>query len=122
MVDSAYICNKFTEFRAEYANRNIDDFDTFVCARIADYFINNEHALTGTIYTVIEKALCEPVIKEKDAGETADEDSHSAVSPSPLVTQVSLPKKLLKATPYIAEAGAAVIGFIAWAVKHKKRK
>ena len=120
MVDSVSIRNKFTEFRAEYANRNIDDFDTFVCARVADYFINNEQASTDTIYAAIEKALCEPVIEEDEAEEITGEDSHSDVPPPPPVTQVSLPKKLLKAAPYIA--GAATVGFIAWVVKRKKRK
>jgi hypothetical protein len=122
MVDNISIRNKFTEFSAKYANRNIDDFDNFVCARIADYFINHEGASTDTIYAVVEDALHEPTDKESaDSDEEVDENSrqHVLTSSKP---SASLPKKLLRVAPYIAGAGATLIGFIALAVRHKKKK
>jgi len=181
MVDNDSIRNKFAEFYTEYENHNIDDFDTFVCARVAEYFINNEHISTDTIYAAIEKALCGPIIEETVTEETinsiepkkpkrcpqcdsqdsfsnatesgypvwkcntpkcgftmtrnadrttqtsattefADEVSRSDVLHPQPVPQVSLSKKLLKAAPYIVGAGTAVIGFVAWAAKRKKRK
>ena len=70
MVDNVLILNKFAEFHTEYENRNINDFDTFVCARVAEYFINNEHISTDTIYTAIEKALCDPISEETVTEET----------------------------------------------------
>jgi hypothetical protein len=115
-----------------YANRHIDEFDTFVCARIADYFINSEHASADTIYAEIEEALHEPITAElNDVGE-ADEDtttevdgndSYSSIPPLSTEPQASLPyKKLMKAVPYIAGAGVAVAGVIALVAKRIKHK
>lgn len=60
MVRDVSIRDKFMELSAHYASRGIDDFSTFICARVADYFINNEGASTETIFAEIEEALAEP--------------------------------------------------------------
>lgn len=57
MTDISVICDIVAEIRTKYANCNIDDYETFVCARTADYFINTEHVPTDVLFTAIEKAL-----------------------------------------------------------------
>lgn len=57
MIDIVSIRSKYAEISSIYSNRNIDDFDTFVRARVADYFINHNCACTDTIYAEIDEAL-----------------------------------------------------------------
>lgn len=57
MTDISSVCAIVAEIRTKYANRNIDDYETFVCARTADYLINIEHLPTDVVFTAIEEAL-----------------------------------------------------------------
>lgn len=129
MVDSIFIRNKYTEYSALYANRHIDDYDTFICARVADYYINQGCASTDTIYTEIEEALCEPITDgsgndNDDNNEMADEVERNVECSNKYPSLTSLKKdsvfsKITKGVPCIVGAGAAFVGVITWIVRRK---
>ena len=57
MIDEVLICDKFAEFSRMYENERIDDFNTFLMARVADHFMNTQGASTDEIYAAIKSAL-----------------------------------------------------------------
>lgn len=57
MLNEQSICEKYAEFIDLYKDEGIDDFETFVRARVVDYFINSEHLPADEVFETVNSVL-----------------------------------------------------------------
>ena len=127
MVDNISIRKKHAELKQRHANRQIDDYETFVQARVAEYYINKFNISTDEIYAQIEKALSEEPNSDSPASGAAGEEAvagEDEIEPdTPSLHSKPIRNKSKNILPYIASAaGAAAIGLFVWIKKRGKRK
>lgn len=129
MLDNTAIQKKYAELSAKYEKRQIDDYDSFVRARMAEYYINTYHIPTDDVYVRIEEALSEPSVSDiasdyitskratsEDSKNSGSDDDCSASQHTLKRTSYSRLKKVL------VIASTTAIGFVVWAFKRKKRE
>ena len=127
-MDNISVRNKYDELYLKYAKRNIDDFDTFVRARVAEHYINTYHIPTDEVYVRIEEALCKPNAADIASDEIATQNATSGdieyfdSNVGCSTFQHTTYNDLMKALPYLAAVGATAIGLITWVVKRRKWK
>lgn len=132
MVNNISICKKYAELSRKYINCQIDDYDTFVQARVVEYYINAFPDQSDNIYAQVAKAIAEKSDSYSIISYTANEDTVDNVKDNvkvesyylwrPQTTLKPICYLLKKAFPYIVSTVGASIGIVAWIRKRGKRK